>query len=126
MPTGAGKLEFKIDLIKKQDSSTTVSGSTKVNYQIIVAKRWANSKIIGERQGHQFLTTKNIQETSTHKFIVRYNATFDNRGKVDHIQFRDQLYEIQNVVTERERERFLIFECRMLGDSSNFNIVPIP
>ncbi len=126
MPTGAGKLEFRIDLIKKQDAALTTSGSTQVNYQII-AQRWADSRPIGERQGHQFLSSRNISETNTHAFIIRHEDQFDNRGKVDHIQFRGRMYEIQNVVTERERDRFLKLESRMLGDpSSEFNIVAAP
>jgi len=126
MPTGAGKLEFRIDLIKKNDDITDTAGGTVTEYQII-ATRWANSKILGERQGHQFLSTRNIAETNTHEFIIRHEDQFDNRGKIDHIQFKGRLYEIQNVVTERERDRFLKLECKILGDpSSEFNVIAIP
>lgn len=125
MPTGAGKLEFRIDLIKKQDDVIDTAGGTQVIYQII-AQRWANSKPI-EAKGHQFLSTRNIAEINTHLFIIRHEDQFDNRGKVDHIQHKGKMYEIQNVVTERERDRFLKFESRLLGDpSSEFNIIAIP
>jgi SPP1 family predicted phage head-tail adaptor len=125
MPTGAGKLEFRIDLIKKLDGVTTDDGSSATAYQIL-ATRWANSKPIGQRQGHQFLTTRNIEETNTHDFWIRHEDQFDNRGKVDHIRFKGRLYQIQNIVTERERDRFLKLESRILGDpSSDFNILPV-
>ena len=125
MPTGQGKLEFRIDLIKKQDAVLTTAGDTQIKYQII-ATRWANSKPINTR-GHQFLSTRNINETSTHEFIILHEDQFDNRGKVDHIRLKGRLYEIQNVVTERERDRYLKLESRILADPTTpLNIVPIP
>lgn len=126
MPTGQGKLEFRIDLIKKQDTVLTTAGDTQIKYQII-ASRWANSKPIGNRQGHQFLSTRNIAETNTHVFIILHEDQFDNRGKIDHIRHKGRLYEVQNVVTERERDRYLKLETRILADPvTPLNIVPAP
>lgn len=126
MPTGAGKLEFRIDLIQKQDDATIdTAGTTQVKYQII-ATRWANSKPM-KASGHQFLSTRNIADANTHLFIIRHEDQFDNRGKIDHIRHKSRLYEIQNVVTERERDRFLTFECRLLADPTTpLNIVAAP
>jgi len=126
MPLGAGDLEFRVDLIKKQDGSNRTDGSTDVNYQIIES-RWADSKPIGNRQGHQVLSTRNLGETPTHDFWIRHEDQFDNRGKIDHIQFRGRLYEIMNTVTERERDLLLKLEARLLNDPvTPFNIVDKP
>ena len=125
MPTGAGKLEFRIDLIKKQDTVSGTAGATQIDYQII-AQRWADDDP-KKASGHRVLSTRNINEANTDLFEIRYEEQFDNTGKIDHIRHKGRMYEIKNVVIERSRDRFLLLESQLLGDpSSEFNIIAIP
>jgi SPP1 family predicted phage head-tail adaptor len=125
MPRGIGRLRFRIDLIKQADApSANSDGTTTEDYQIIDT-RWGDSRPMGA--GHQFLTTRNIQDSNTHAFWIRFEPRFENRGLIDHIRFDGRMYEIQNVVTEFERDRFLKLECRILGDpSTEYTILPAP
>ncbi len=120
-----GKLRFRIDLIKQEDVEQAYLGFDVLEQYRVIASRWADSRPIN--RGHQFLTTRNIEDANTHAFFIRYDDDFVHRGLVDHIRFDNRMYEIQNFVTERERDRFLRLECRILGDpSSEYNIIELP
>jgi SPP1 family predicted phage head-tail adaptor len=122
MPRNIGRLKFRIDLIKQSDSPMSNDDGITVEAYNIIATRWADSRPMGA--GHQFLSTHNIQDSNTHAFWIRYEPQFENRGEVDHIRYDGRMYEIQNVVTEFERDRFLKLESRILADDlSNYNII---
>tara|TARA_R100001198_G_C5169327_1_gene170866 strand:+ start:456 stop:824 length:369 start_codon:yes stop_codon:yes gene_type:complete len=122
MPRNIGRLRFRLDLIKQNDSPFSNDDGITTEAYNIIETRWGDSRPMGS--GHQFYTTRNQQDAATHVFWIRYEEQFDNRGKIDHIRFDGKMYEIQNFVTEFERSRFLRLECRILGDpSSEYNIV---
>ncbi len=121
MPRAIGRLRFRIDLIKQSDAPQANTDGTTTETYMIIATRWADSRPMGA--GHQFLTTRNIQDANTHSFWIRHEDQFDNRGKIDHVRFDGRMYEIQNIVLEFERIRFLKLESRILGDpASDYNI----
>ncbi len=121
MPRGIGRLRFRVDLIKQSDAADANDNGTTTETFTVIETRWANPKPMGK--GHQVLSTRNDEDANTHAFWIRFEEQFDSRGKIDHIRFDGKMYEIQNFVTEFERNRFLKLECRMLSDdASEYNI----
>jgi len=117
MPKRIGQLRHCVTLLKQVNQPLdNPSGEDEEFYQTITERYAAVDPISA---GAQYLTERNLQDKNTHKVWIRYDDTLLDRGIIDHLIHKGRLFEIQNVVVDREEIRFLILECRELGDATD-------
>ena len=113
MPRRIGQLRNCVKLLKQVNQPIDNDGGEDEEFYNTIDERFAD--VVPISAGSRNFTTRNVSDTSTHQVWIRHDETIENRGIIDHLVFKDRMFEIQNVVTDNEDIRFLVLECRDMG-----------
>lgn len=113
MPRRTGQLRNCVKLLKQVNQPLTNDGGEDEEFYNTIDERFAD--VVPISAGSRNFTTRNVSDNSTHQVWIRHDETLENRGIIDHLVFKDRMFEIQNVVLDNEDIRFMILECRELG-----------
>ena len=113
MPRRIGQLRNCVKLLKQVNQPIDNDGGEDEEFYNTIDERFAD--VVPISAGSRNFTTRNVSDTSTHQVWIRHDEAIENRGIIDHLVFKDRMFEIQNIVTDNEDIRFLVLECRDLG-----------
>jgi len=119
MPENIGKLRFRLTLLKQADTAAGKTTSLIVKNYEPIATVWGDVRPF---KGSHYFKSKNTDEAMTDEIVIRYNAAYDRRSKITHVyhELESVVFEVDESMTKRHRNRFLILRCIDRGDSSKF------
>lgn len=120
-----GQLRECVRLFKQNDEPEDNPSGNDREFYVEIAARYAAVDPIGS--GARYLRQANLSDGSTHQIWIRHDEDLENRGIIDHVIFKDRMFEIMNIIIEKEADRFLILEVRelsLVGD--RYDLVELP
>ncbi|MGJ8619611.1 MAG: phage head closure protein [Methylophilaceae bacterium] len=110
----AGELNRRVEI--KIQNDTPAMGAAVVNNYSTIATVWAKHQPVGNAI---FFGTKQVGEGVTDRFIVRYNATINEKTVNGHcvIQFDETLYRVRRASDLEGMRQFLMIEAERLGNA---------